>query len=166
MEPGVGSNMSIGELAHAAGLTRRAVRFYVQQKLLPMPLGRGRGRHYDRAHLAQIRRIGELQQAGHSLDAIRRILSGAAGPEDVPAPRRARRARPVVAARLWTRVALADGVELHFDARRFSPDARALVKVRQLTRELLGVPNFEHEGDDDENDDDDDAAGARPAHRA
>ena len=152
--------MSIGELAHAAGLTRRAVRFYVQQRLLPLPLGRGRGRHYDRAHLEQLRRIGELQQAGHSLDSIRQIFS-AARPNDVPAHAPApppasarRRARPSVAAQLWTRVALADGIELHFDARRFSPGGAALARVRDLTRHLFGLPHLKpDEGDDDEHDD-------------
>ena len=68
--------LGIGELADAAGLSRRAVRFYVQRKLLPTPLGRGRGRHYDASHLERLKRIAELQAAGHSLDAIGRILDG------------------------------------------------------------------------------------------
>jgi DNA-binding transcriptional MerR regulator len=145
--------LSIGELAHAAGLTRRAVRFYVQQQLLPLPLGRGRGRHYRRPHLEQLRRIAKLQGAGHSLDAIRRILDGAA-PGDVPAPRR--RVRPVVAAQLWTRVALADGIELHFDARRFSPGGASLARIRDLIRELMGLPRIKSdEGDDDDHDEPD-----------
>jgi DNA-binding transcriptional MerR regulator len=67
--------LSIGELADAAGLTRRAIRFYVQQKLLPPPLGRGRGHHYDAGHLARLRRVIALQQAGHSLEAIRQVLA-------------------------------------------------------------------------------------------
>src|SRR6476620_8055386 len=74
------SEMSIGELADSAGLSRRAIRFYVQQGLLPTPTGRGRGRHYDGTHLQALRRIGELQAAGHSLDAIRMILKGGASP--------------------------------------------------------------------------------------
>src|ERR687894_1051120 len=95
-------DLSIGELADAAGLSRRAVRFYVQQKLLPTPLGRGRGRHYDASHLERLRRIGELQNAGHSLDAIRRILDG----QSVPAPAsengdaRPARPRPALSAEL------------------------------------------------------------------
>ena len=43
--------MNIDELADAVGLTRRAIRYYVQQKLLPTPLGVGRGKHYDATHL-------------------------------------------------------------------------------------------------------------------
>jgi DNA-binding transcriptional MerR regulator len=132
--------MSIAQLADAAGVSRRAVRFYVQQQLLPPPLGRGRGRHYDRSHLERLRRIGELQSVGHSLDAIRRLLRGEAVEAPAPlAPRRRALARPLVSAQLWTRVPLADGVELHFDARRFSPSAEALAKIRQFARDLFDI---------------------------
>src|SRR5688572_5160641 len=80
---------SIGDLADAAGVSRRAIRFYVQQRLLPPPLGRGRGGHYDGSHLERLRRIGELQAAGHSLDAIRRILeTGEVVAPPAVAPRR------------------------------------------------------------------------------
>jgi len=68
--------MSIEELADAAGLTRRGVRFYVQSGLLPAPLGVGRGRHYDASHLERLRRVRELQAQGHSLEEIRQILAG------------------------------------------------------------------------------------------
>ena len=47
--------LSIDELADAAGLTRRGIRFYVQQRLLPTPHGVGRGKHYDASHLARLR---------------------------------------------------------------------------------------------------------------
>src|SRR5687768_76876 len=114
------AELSIAELADAAGLSRRAIRFYVQQRLLPAPSGRGRGRHYDPSHLERLRRIAELQSAGHSLDAIRRILEG--GRESMstlsaPEPQARRpRVRPALSAELWTRLRLSDGVELHFDA--------------------------------------------------
>src|SRR4051812_24111397 len=66
------------ELADAAGLTRRGIRFFVQQRLLPVPRGVGRGKHYDASHLERLHRIRELQSAGHSLEEIRRILEGQA----------------------------------------------------------------------------------------
>ena len=81
-----GGDMGIGELADAANLSRRAVRFYIQQGLLHAPRGRGRGRHYDRTHLQALQRITELQAAGHSLDAIATILAGGASPEPVAGP--------------------------------------------------------------------------------
>ena len=73
--------LSIGELADAANLSRRAIRFYVQRGLLPPPLGVGRGRHYDPSHLHRLRRIADLQSAGHSLDAIERAFAGTVGVE-------------------------------------------------------------------------------------
>src|SRR5688500_19450448 len=132
MKPG---EMAIGELADAAGLTRRAIRYYVQQGLLPAPLGRGRGRHYDESHLQALTRIAELQQAGHSLDAIRKILAspGSAAPE-APAPRGNGSAKPraALSAELWTRLRLMEGVELHFDAAKFAPEVEGLLALRDV----------------------------------
>src|SRR4051794_7612580 len=107
-------DMSLEELADRVGLSRRAIRFYVQRGLLPPPLGLGRGRHYDKGHLEVLRRIGELQAAGHSLDGISKILAG----QDVPnasaaekkpgVPAGARlapgRGRAALSAALWTRL--------------------------------------------------------------
>ena len=186
--------LSIGELADAAGLTRRAIRFYVQQKLLPPPLGRGRGNHYDARHLARLRRVIALQQAGHSLNAIRQVLArepddpdkrgdvdyaadagttvrdeGVDGHERLPRDASERGdaheapavsmngtsradgsdasesgsdgiAKPQAAAlsaRLWTRLTLADGIELSFDATKFNPTVEQLLIVRQMVRQAL-----------------------------
>src|SRR4051812_36785048 len=117
--------LSIDELADAAGLTRRGVRFYVQQRLLPAPLGGGRGRHYDASHLERLRRIRELQTAGHSLEEIRRIMEGGEVFSEVSAateaPKRASRASAapaVLRAELWRHLRVMPGVELAFDAGR------------------------------------------------
>jgi DNA-binding transcriptional MerR regulator len=129
--------LSIGDLADAAGLSRRAIRFYVQQRLLPPPLGRGRGRHYDRSHVERLNRIVRLQSAGHSLDAIRRILdSGGATvpPPQIPARRPPRAS---LSARLWTRLSFGDGVELHFDAARHNPTVEQLTQLRDAVRSIL-----------------------------
>ena len=130
--------LSIGDLADAAGVSRRTVRFYVQQRLLPGPLGRGRGRHYDASHLERLRRIGELQSAGHSLDAIRRILDGAESAASVPPPAAPRRAsRPTLSAELWTRLRLGGGVELHYDAARHRPTVEQLMHLRGTIRAVF-----------------------------
>src|SRR3954468_16926458 len=127
----------IGELADAAGLTRRAIRFYVQQQLLPAPEGRGRGKHYDRSHLDRLRQIMELQTKGHSLDAIKRILNYEAVPE--PQESSSMRARPKrsLSAELWTRIKLAEGVELNFDAARYDPDVPKLLMLKDAIRSVF-----------------------------
>lgn len=130
--------LSIGELAGAAGLSRRAIRFYVQQGLLPAPSGSGRGSHYDRSHLDRLRRIAGWQQAGHSLDQIRRLLAG--GPAAAPVPRPAAVSRPTLSAELWTRLRLAPGVELQFDTSRHQPDVAGLLALRELAARVFARP--------------------------
>jgi DNA-binding transcriptional MerR regulator len=97
----------IGELAELGGVSRRTVRYYVQEGLLPAPLGVGRGRHYGPAHLEQLLRVKALQEQGRSLTEIRAILAGTQDGRGEPrlpaAPPRS----------LWTRLELAPGVELH-----------------------------------------------------
>ncbi|HYE19565.1 MAG TPA: MerR family transcriptional regulator [Tepidisphaeraceae bacterium] len=123
--------MSIGELADAAGLTRRAVRFYVQQKLLPTPLGVGRGSHYDGTHLAQLRRVLELQRAGHSLEEIRHVLAGGGVERRVEAVKKEKRPPAKLRAALWRRLEVLDGVELSFDAAKFDPTVEELLELRE-----------------------------------
>ena len=106
-----GPRYAIGDLAELGGVSRRTVRYYVQESLLPAPLGVGRGNHYGQAHLDRLLQVKALQEAGRSLDDIRRVLKG-------PPARRAaaleeRRAAEPVSRALWRRLVLADGVELH-----------------------------------------------------
>ena len=130
------TRMTIGELADAVGLNRRAIRFYVQRGLLPPPVGRGRGSWYGEEHLKCLRQIDELQRAGHSLDAIKRILDGGETPPPEALPgRRPRRQR--LSAELWTRVSVADGIELSFDATRYNPDVTDLLALQQNIRSIL-----------------------------
>ena len=117
--------MSIAQIAEAVGLTRRAIRFYVQQRLVDPPVGLGRTSHYTVEHAERLKRVLELQSAGHSLEAIRQIWAGAQS-----APPANGRARAQVASRLYARLQLLDGLELHFDATRFQPDAKTLAALR------------------------------------
>lgn len=128
------TEFSIAELADSAGVSPRTVRFYVQQQLLPPPAGAGRGSHYTPAHRDILRRIADYQRAGHSLDAIKHLLKGEAVPPPEP-PRPARQA--AFTARLLTHVALAEGVELAFDATRFDPDPAGLLALQELARNVF-----------------------------
>lgn len=66
---------TVDELASAAGLTVRTVRFYATKGLLPPPTLRGRIGLYDDAHLARLALIRDLQAAGFTLTAIERFLA-------------------------------------------------------------------------------------------
>lgn len=65
---------TVDELAAACGLTVRTVRFYATKGLLPPPQLRGRVGLYDEGHLARLRLIRDLQEAGFTLNAIERFI--------------------------------------------------------------------------------------------
>jgi DNA-binding transcriptional MerR regulator len=131
---------NIGELADAAGITRRTVRFYVQQNLLPAPNGVGRGDHYDDSHLAALRKIAQLQDASHSLAAIRQLLASnqpLPAPAVQPAPQPTPESDPLITT--FTRITLAPGVELQIDSIHhpaLTPET--LAQLRNLARRTLG----------------------------
>ncbi|MFE4635991.1 MerR family transcriptional regulator [Streptomyces sp. NPDC056773] len=58
------------ELAEAAGIPVRTLRFYRERKLLPPPRREGRIAWYDDHHLARLRTIAALLERGHTLGGI------------------------------------------------------------------------------------------------
>ena len=66
--------MTIDELARAAGMTVRTVRNYQTKGLVAPPELRGRTGLYGAEHLARLRLIQEMQEAGFNLAAIKRLL--------------------------------------------------------------------------------------------
>jgi DNA-binding transcriptional MerR regulator len=66
----------MGDLAHAAGMSVRTVRYYVQRGLLPAAAFRGKDTAYDQGHLVRLRAIRRLQEAFFPLDAIALELEG------------------------------------------------------------------------------------------
>lgn len=66
--------LRIDELAQRAGVTSRNIRAYQQRGLLPPPELEGRTGYYGEEHLRRLELIGELQERGYSLEAIRHTL--------------------------------------------------------------------------------------------
>src|SRR5690349_19123247 len=64
-------DLDLAELANAAGVTPRTVRYYVQQGLLPSPGTRGPGTKYDRSLLERLQLIRLLQREHWPLSKIR-----------------------------------------------------------------------------------------------
>jgi len=67
-------DLDLAELAKAADVTPRTVRYYVQQGLLPSPGTRGPGTKYDRALLERLQLIKLLQREHWPLSKIREHL--------------------------------------------------------------------------------------------
>ena len=136
---------AIGDLADLGGVSRRTVRYYVQEGLLPQPLGLGRGNHYGDEHLAQLLRVKRLQEAGRTLDEIRAELG--------QKPERAAIAMmppsdPGRSRSLWRRIELAPGIELHVSANNRLPGPAKLEELANWCR--LNCPGGANGEDDAE----------------
>lgn len=68
--------MTIDDLARAAGVPVRTVRYYISEGLLPGPGARGRAAAYDEHHLAQLRLIRRLADQHVPLAEQRERLAG------------------------------------------------------------------------------------------
>jgi len=121
---------AIGDLADLGGVSRRTVRYYVQEGLLPAPYGLGRGKHYGRDHLDQLLRVKALQEAGRTLDEVRAALHQI-GRRSARVPVEAVQPPPRT---LWRRVALAPGVELHISSDVRLPSEGALHELANWCR--------------------------------
>src|SRR5687768_16761843 len=75
--------LRIDELASRAGTTSRNVRAYQARGLLPPPELEGRTGFYSEEHLRRLELIGELQERGFSLEAIRHTLDAWAQGGDI-----------------------------------------------------------------------------------
>ncbi|WP_197084438.1 MerR family transcriptional regulator [Saccharothrix sp. ST-888] len=73
----------VGELAEAAGITTRTLRFYRERKLLPPPRKEGRIAWYGEEHLARLRMIAELLERGHTLGGIAELIGAGESGRDV-----------------------------------------------------------------------------------
>jgi DNA-binding transcriptional MerR regulator len=106
---------AVGELADLGEVSRRTVRFYVQEGLLPPPYGVGRGNHYGPEHLDRLRRVRAMQEAGRTLEEIRAAFTSPHSAEPAPAPS--------VPRTLWRHIDLGPGVQLQVahDVRLPSP---------------------------------------------
>lgn len=68
------TSLDLGELASAADVTVRTIRYYIQQGLLPAPEVRGPLTRYTSGHLDRLRLIRQLQREHLPLAEIRKQL--------------------------------------------------------------------------------------------
>ena len=140
--------LKLTELAEAAGVSARTVRYYVQRGLLPAPDFRGKDTVYGADHLIRLRAIRRLQERYLPLDAIQvelerhapaELAKIAAGEEVTPPARSPSGPAPgvprVSVPDRWERFELAPGVELFVrdegSARRFARRILEQVTARQ-----------------------------------
>ena len=138
-------------LAFRAGVPLRTVRFYVQEKLIDPPLGRGRGAHFTEHHLVQLQQARTLHNAGFALDAIRErrgelsLGLQAMATFDIWRRHLHGRDRPsreeggdALDPDECIRIPMAEGVELMVSQDRPLPSPRQLVEIALYIRKVFG----------------------------
>jgi DNA-binding transcriptional MerR regulator len=65
---------TIQELCELTGYTRRTIRYYIQEGLIPPPAGRGRGGFYNDSHVGKLLQIKALQERGFNLATIAGLI--------------------------------------------------------------------------------------------
>lgn len=119
---------SIGELADAAGVSRRTVRYYVQRGLIDPPEGLGRSSVYSGTHAEQIQRVLRLQREGMDLDSIQQAPAEAL--ESV-------KILPGGNPMLVMRIPIAPGIRLELDAGGQPPDPKTLDRLAEACARIL-----------------------------
>lgn len=110
---------SIAELEEATGVTRRTIRFYINEGIVPPAIGQGRSASYDRSHVEALTLVKELRDRNLSISEIRQLRAAESGPKPAEAP-----------GNDWLRYVLHPALEIHLRADAPPP-------VRALYRRLI-----------------------------
>ncbi|APR84196.1 HTH-type transcriptional regulator cueR [Minicystis rosea] len=137
------TSFRLEDLARAADVSPRTVRYYVQRGLLPPPEFRGKDTTYGAEHLSRLVAIKRLQQARLPLEEIAARLASASPAElerlaaeaeplsETPSPSSIDPPpEPALAGERWERFVLAPGLALHLEG-----DASA--ETRRLAQQIL-----------------------------
>ena len=123
---------TIDELSALVEMTKRTIRYYIQNGLVDRPEGIGKGAYYTHAHLEQLLAIRKWKDAGLSLERIQELLSEDGRDEESGKPIPPPRARKPGALEVWSHLLIDDGIELHIEPQcsGLTPEqVRAFVRI-------------------------------------
>lgn len=75
---------TIEQLQKESGVSPRSLRYWIRLKLVPKPIGRGRGARYDDRHLIRARLIAHLRSSRMKIAAIRARIGSRSDEELLP----------------------------------------------------------------------------------
>jgi DNA-binding transcriptional MerR regulator len=105
----------------------------------------GRGNHYTADHLDQLLRVKAMQEAGRTLDEIRRAFgqsqSARAGGEPI-------HEEPAMSRSLWRRIALTSSIELHVANTVRLPSSAKLQELAEWCRLHFADPDDKNQRDE------------------
>ena len=120
------NRFSAEQLSAITGLSRRTIRYYVQEELVGRPVGEKNGAYYTDRHLADLLWVKEKAQAGYKLAGIRSILDARRQQQRQEGP-----PRPPQVQEVWTHLNISPGIRLLIEpaSARIPPqDLREFIK--------------------------------------
>jgi len=133
--------LTIGQIARAAGVAARTIRYYEQVGVLPAPRRTAAGyRQYDQLSLHRLRFIGRARSLGLPLRDLKTLIATLDG-----RPRRALRPRLVAVVREQLDAVQHQTAELHVLERQLEQALHRLLTLRP-ERGTRGCPCLEVEG--------------------
>jgi len=129
---------TLSDVCEMTGVSRRNVRFYIQEGLVDRPNGVGRGASYSGKHMSQLMIIKYWKDEGLSLHRIRDLLQ-AKDSKSMPPPR-----GNTGGIEVWSHIQVKDGVELHIQPGKagLSPEQLRMLQG-QLVQALDDIQNKE-----------------------
>ena len=120
--------LTLSDVCKSTGMSRRNVRFYIQEGLVDRPDGAGRGAWYEYRHIMQLMIIKYWKDEGLSLQRIRDLMQ-AKDSSSLPPPR-----ENTGGIEVWSHIHVKDGIELHIQPGKagLSPE-----QLRTLQGQLL-----------------------------
>jgi DNA-binding transcriptional MerR regulator len=123
-------------LSEKTGVSRRAIRYYIQRGLLPPPEGKLKGAYYTEEHLKRLNEINLLSERGVPLAQMKPFFEGEAPIEEVVLDEcRAKEDCLELAQSTWIRYEVEPGVELN--VREGTVDSKKINKILTFIKDNL-----------------------------
>jgi len=126
------TSYTIDDLCKLTGYSRRTIRYYVSERLVEPPAGRGRGGFYYDSHLKRLQQIRASQDKGLRISEIQKM-----------SPEVQKSVSPVASRETWLRLPVCPGLEIHV---RDDLEADKRKAVDALLR--IGKSLFDEEGEE------------------
>ncbi len=131
---------SLDELCSLTDISKRTVRFYMQQGLVDRSEGQRKGAYYLERHLMQLLEIKKWQQAGLSLERIKQIIRDEKDNGLIP-PIQPQQPGSL---EVWSHLNIADGIQLQIEPGRSGLSPEQIRKLlKSVTKELNRISGEE-----------------------
>ena len=124
---------SLNEICILCEVTKRTLRFYIQEGLIDRPEGHSkRAAYYTKQHLEQLLTVLKYRQAGVSLERIKEIIHDETQNSIIP-PVKPNKPGTIA---VWSHLFINNGIELHIEPSKagLSPE-----KVRIFTKKVMDM---------------------------